>query len=191
MNSRKIYGIIALAMAVGIFGAARIASAAAVDYFLKIEGTKQGKFKGEGAMAERLPCSGFKYEASESSGAGAGKATSKDVASGQPTGRRMHGTITIVREIDKASPLFARAMSTGETLGTVDLEFVHNGLSANPEVYKTLHLSNAMITSIRPAPSSGGDRPMESITISAEIENIVAKDKNGNKAGIDSWSATK
>jgi len=208
MNSRKLSGIIVLAAVVAVFGAVTFASAATVDFFLKIEGSKQGQIKGEGAgAAGRLPGSQFTYQASETSGTGAGKATAReaqtgkatgsaapaprDSASAQLVGRRMHGTITIVREIDKASPLLMNAMNSGEVLTSVDLEFVHNGGSANPEVYKTMHMSNAMITSIHAAASSGGDRPMESITFSADTENIAVKSKDGSKSAMDAWSSQK
>ena len=180
-----------MAVVVCVVGATRLASAAAVDMFLKIEGTKQGQFKGEGAAATgRLPASQFSYQESAISGAGAGKVAAPDKATGQTTGRRMHGTITIVREVDKASPMFAKAMSTGELLSSVDIEFVHNGASANPEVYKTLHMSNVMVTAIHPV-GGGTDRPVESITFTADTQNIVAKDKNGNKSAIDNWMAQK
>jgi type VI secretion system Hcp family effector len=188
MNSRKLSGVVALAVIVSIFGAAHLASAAVVDMFLKIEGTKQGTFKGDGAAATgRLPGSQFTYQESATTGAGAGKVA----ASAQPTGRRMHGTITIVREIDKASPMFAKAMNSGEVLSSVDIEFVHNGASANPEVYKTLHLSNAIITAIHPVGGGGTDRPVESITFVADTQDIVAKNKNGGKSAIDDWMAQK
>ena len=191
MNSRKLSGIIALAVVVCVFGAARIASAAAVDIFLKIQGTKQGQFKGDGAAATgRLPGSQFTYQASEVSGAEAGKAAAGDKLSGATTGRRMHSTVTIVREIDKASPMFAKAMSTGEVLSSVDIEFVHNGASANPEVYKTLHMTNVMVTAIR-AGGGGTDKPVESITFTADTQNVVAMNKSGGKTGIDDWMAQK
>ncbi len=192
MNSRKLSGIVALAVIVSIFGVARLASAAVVDMFLKIEGTKQGVFKGDGAAATgRLPGSQFTYQESATTGSGGGKVTAGDKLSAQPTGRRMHGTITIVREVDKASPMFAKAMSTGEVLSSVDIEFVHNGASANPEVYKTLHMSNAMVAAIHPVGGGGTDRPVESITFVADTQDIVAKNKNGGKSAMDDWMAQK
>jgi type VI secretion system Hcp family effector len=199
MNLRKLSGITALLVVVSIFGAARLASAASVDFFLRIEGSKQGQFRGAGTTGERLPCSQFKFQTSEATstssatareaqtGKATGNAAPRDVATGQVSGKRMHGLITIVREVDKASPMFAKAVSTGEILNSVDLEFVHNGDSPKPQIYKTLHMTNVMVTSIKPM-SSGGDRPMESITFTADIANIVAKDINGNKTSMDDWS---
>ncbi len=65
MKSRKLSGLIVLAVVACVFGAAKFASAASVDFFLKIEGTKQGQIKGDGAAASgRLPGSQFKYEES-------------------------------------------------------------------------------------------------------------------------------
>jgi type VI secretion system secreted protein Hcp len=192
MKSRKLSGLIVLAVVACVFGAAKFASAASVDFFLKIEGTKQGQIKGDGAAASgRLPGSQFKYEESATTGAGAGKVTAADRATGQTAGKRMHSTITIVREVDKASPLLFKAMNTGEVLSSVDIEFVHNGASANPEVYKTLHMSNVMVTSIKAVGGGGTDRPVESITFVADTQDIVAKNKSGGKSAIDDWMAQK
>jgi type VI secretion system secreted protein Hcp len=126
-------------------------------------------------------------EAQSGKATGSAVAAPRDVATGQMSGKRQHSDITIVKYVGDASPMFAKAMSTGEILTSVDVSFFH-GSGANPEVYKTVHMTNAMITAIKPMPSSGGDRPMESITFSVEPQNVVAKDKAGNKSAMDDWS---
>jgi len=223
MNSRKLSGIIALVAVVGMFATARLAFASAADYYLEIKGEKQGVFKGEGngGLTGRIPASQFSYIGSQSSGAGAGKATAqtvttareassgmatgreaqtgkatgnaaapRDVATGQMSGKRQHSDITIVKYVGESSPMFAKAMSTGEILTSVDISFFH-GTADKPEVYKTVHMTNVMISSIKPMSGSGGEKPMESITFAGEPQNIVAKDKAGNKTAMDDWMQAK
>jgi type VI secretion system secreted protein Hcp len=206
MKSRKLTGIIALVVVIGIFAAARIAFASTADYYLEIKGARQGRFKGEGngGLTGRIPATQFSYQAAgpvkeASTGkatgreAQSGKATGtavtapRDVATGQMSGKRQHSDISIVKYVGDSSPMFAKAMSTGEILTSVDISFFH-GSGANPEVYKTVHMTNVMITAIKPMPGSGGDNPMESITFSVDPENIVARDKAGNKTAMDDWS---
>jgi len=206
MKLRKLTGIIALVVVVGIFAAARMAFASTADYYLEIKGSRQGQFKGEGngGLTGRIPASQLTYQGISSpkevaSGkatgreAQSGKATGsavgapRDVATGQMSGKRQHSDISIVKYVGESSPMFAKAMSTGEILTSVDISFFH-GSGTNPEVYKTVHMTNVMITAIKPMPSSGGDKPMESITFSVDPQNIVAKDKAGNKTAMDDWS---
>jgi len=91
---------------------------------------------------------------SSSSGAGAGKvAAPRDIATGQASGKRMHKPFTITKEIDRASPLLAQACASGKHFQEVDVELPSGGK------YK---LTDVMISS--DTKSSGGDRPMESIS---------------------------
>jgi type VI secretion system secreted protein Hcp len=145
---------------------------AAIDAYMKIEGAKQGKFMG--ATDERITITDFSYQA-------------PDKMSGLPSGRRMHSSITIVKEVDKATPMFSAATNTGEVLKNVEIDFVHPGPNGSQEIYKSLILTNATVTTIRRI--MGGEKPKESITISFDPENAVAKNKAGNKTAMDDWSA--
>ena len=90
---------------------------------------------------------------SSSSGAGAGKVSApRDTASGLATGKRMHKPFTITKEIDKASPLLAQACASGKHFQEVDVDLASGH-------YK---LMDVIISS--DTRSSGGDRPMESIS---------------------------
>ena len=89
------------------------------------------------------------------SGGGAGKvaAAPRDVASGQASGKRMHKPFVIMKEVDKASPLLAQACASGKHFPEVDVDL------ASGAHYK---LMDVIISS--DTKSSGGDRPMESIS---------------------------
>jgi type VI secretion system Hcp family effector len=189
MNSRKLTGIIVIAVLLCVFAAARIANAAQVDFFLKVTGTQQGQFKGEvstGSTAQ-IPAAQFKYQAIAAQDAAA---KTSDQATAAPVGRRAHSSITIVKEIGAASPMFAKALSSNEVLRSVDIEFVHPGPAGAPEIYKTMHLTNAIISSIRQLPGNGKSK-LEEITFIVQPVAIEVMAKNGNKTAIDDWLASK
>jgi type VI secretion system secreted protein Hcp len=86
------------------------------------------------------------------SGAGAGKVKQADLATGQSSGRRMHQPFTIVKEIDKASPLLVQACASGKHFSEVDVDLASGGH------YK---LSDVVISSDT---KSAGERPVETIS---------------------------
>ncbi len=67
---------------------------------------------------------------------------------GAPTGTRVHGPLTITKELDKASPLLHQALSTGERLSDIELRFFRTTSSGAEEHYYTVKLKDAMIISI-------------------------------------------
>ncbi len=147
----------------------------AVNAYMTIDGSAQGAFKGDSA---RMGATG-----------GAIALTSvvrapKDTASGMATGRRQHGTITIVREIDRASPMLAQALSTNESLRQVAITF--QGAGAGAEKTKTAQkivMTNVLITGIRKVGSS------ESITL--DYETIEVTYISGGKTATDDWETPK
>lgn len=179
MNLKRISLVITAAMVICLAGASQIF--AAVDAYMTIEGTNQGKFKGEatGVGAGKIAISEFNYMANA-------PADKKMEKMGIATGRRQHSAITITKSIDKSSPLLMQAMKSGEVLKSVDIEFFHPS-PKGPEVYKTLHLTNAVITSIQA--SGAGAGKTEAVTISAESESFQATGMNGGKSAMDAWDA--
>ena len=137
---------------------------AAFDAYMTITGTKQGRFKGE-AMSEKLSIVSVSHD--------------QKMASGMSTGRRMHGDITIKREVDQASPKFFQAMSTNEVLSDVTIVFAN---SATPgKAVRSITLSDAAIISDRKA---GGS---ELITI--EYSKILVTWTDGGKTATDDWES--
>lgn len=178
MNAKRISWGLAAALVICLVGASQ--TFAAFDAYMTIKGTKQGQLKGEttGAGAGKISVSDFSYKAS----------APMDKNTGMASGKRMHSTITITKSVDQATPQLLQAMSTGEVLSSVDMEFVHPG-AKGPEVYKTLHLTDAVITSIQA--SGAGAGKTEAITFTAESENVQVMAKNGGKTAMDDWLAAK
>jgi type VI secretion system secreted protein Hcp len=74
----------------------------------------------------------------------------RDAASGLPTGKRQHKPLTVVKAIDKATPLLYQALVNNETLSSVELKFYRTPERGGaPEHYYTISLQNASISSLR------------------------------------------
>lgn len=69
----------------------------------------------------------------------------RDSGSGQPTGKRRHGSITVTKEVDGSSPLLFQACVTNETLQTLTLNFYRS--KGRPSF--TVTLINATLAGIR------------------------------------------
>jgi len=137
---------------------------AAVDAYMTVEGVKQGPIKGEG-MSEKIQL----------------VSVVRDAATGMSVGRRMHSTITITKEVDAASPRFATALATNETLKLVTIVFT--GGSGGAKTAQKIVLTNATILSVRKA---GGN---EMITL--DYQNIEVTWTDGGKTAMDDWSVPK
>ena len=139
---------------------------AAFDAYMTIKGAKQGQFKGE-AMSSQIRLVNVVRDT--------------PMATAMPTGRRMHSTITITKEIDKASPMIFQALSTNEVLSEVVINF--NGASGGPKTAQKIVLTNATILSVRKA---GGN---EIITL--DYQNIQVTWTDGGKTATDDWEVPK
>lgn len=147
-----------------------VSAMAAVDAYMTIEGARQGKIKGgdvKTAGTEQIRLSDVVRE------------ESRDAASGMATGKRQHGTITIVKEIDKASPMLYQALNSNEGF---KVSIVFPGGSAKTEkAAQRIDLDDAVITNVSKVGSS------ERITFT--YQKIVVTYMNGNKSAQDAWDA--
>jgi len=117
----------------------------------------------------------------------------KSIQTGLPTGRRIHGPLTITKEIDKASPKLFQALTSGEQLSSAKLEYHRISPKGTEELYYTVEIKNAVITSIRkyvpncldPQNKTIGHMEDVSFTYETIIETFTP---NGIEAQ-DSWNA--
>lgn len=141
-----------------------VSAHAAFDAYMTIKGSRQGQIKGD-AMSDQIRLVNVVRDT--------------PMATRMPTGRRMHSTITITKEIDKATPMLAKAASTNELLSEVVITFT--GGAAGAKTAQKIVLTNATILSVRKA---GGN---EMITLDYQtIEVTYAK---GGKTAMDDWEA--
>ena len=72
----------------------------------------------------------------------------RDPHSGLPTGKRIHMPMTITKEIDKSSPKLMQALSSGEHLTEVVLDFYRISPKGTEEKYYTVKLAAGIIVSV-------------------------------------------
>ncbi len=144
---------------------------AAYEVYMTINGTKQGTFQGG-----RIPCLKFSYEPS----------ASRDIATGQASGKPRHEEIVVTKEWGPASPALFRAMNTNEVLREVKFEFVRATAAKGEQVYKTLRLSNATVASIHRM-AIQGTRELEEVTFTFEREKLETGGADGQPIPLERW----
>jgi len=92
-----------------------------------------------------------------------------DPQSGQPTGQRVHLPTTFTKLFDKASPLLAQALATGEVL-QLEMKFFRTNVAGQQEHYFTIKWEDAVLV--------GGK---------ASIPNCLDLD-NKNFGHMEDWS---
>lgn len=87
-----------------------------------------------------------------------------NIATGQPNGQRTHAPFSVVKLLDKSSPLLAEALKNGETLTKVELKAYRTSYMGREEHFYTVSLEDAIITNISATNTKNG--PTEYITFS-------------------------
>ncbi len=157
-------------------------ASAASDIYLKIEG-----LPGESADAAHrgeIEASSWSFGATQAAsprfggGAGAGRAAMAGPGTQEPpTGP---GAITVSKTYDAASPKLLQACAQGKHFPKATLSVRKSG--GGQQEYTSYELENVMVSSYSLG-SSGGDRPMESLSLNfTKIEMKAAPDE-GAKAG--------
>jgi type VI secretion system secreted protein Hcp len=141
--------------------ALQTADAASVDYFLKIDGVEgESTAKGHEGEIEVLSWSwGVSNSGSSAtgSGAGAGKANFQD--------------ISITKVLDKSSPQLFLGTASGKQYATATLKAVADTNKDGKQDYYVIKLTNVLVSSFQQGGASGGDRPIESLSLNfAKIE---------------------
>ena len=154
------------------------------EFFITIEGSKQGKFKGDilrGRAANK--CRGFDvaYELE----------VPQDVASGRASGKRRHDPVTVTKEWGAATPQIFQAVVTNEVLKSVVLEFVKLSKETE-EIYHTVKLTNANVSHLKwyigSPPGSEREDRRELEDVSFTFETIDVESKTGKTSASDSTS---
>jgi type VI secretion system secreted protein Hcp len=111
---------------------------------------------------------------------------------GLPTGRRVHGPLTITKYIDEATPLLFKALCSGEQMQEVKCSFWKKKIDGGEEEYYKITLQNAIIVSIRPWISNvlleENKRLQHMEDVSFTYEKIKWEHTLGSKEASDSWT---
>jgi type VI secretion system secreted protein Hcp len=144
-------------------------------FYVTIEGTKQGKFKGEGRSIDRIEGLRFSYEV----------AAPHDALTGQTSGRRQHRPLTITKEWGASTPQLLQALATNEVLKSVVIEFVRTSPQGREEVYYSIKLTNASISDIKQYTDKESMTELEDVSFT--FQRIELENRLGGTSAIDDW----
>jgi type VI secretion system secreted protein Hcp len=159
----------------------------AQQFYVTIEGTKQGKFKGESQHAkapDKITGLAFHYELT----------APRDAATGLASGKRQHSPVTFVKEWGASSPQLFQAAVENELLKSILFEFVETTPEGMEKVFHTVKLTNASIASIKqdvqgPPPGVAGEtHDLEEISFT--FQQIEMESIDGKTAAADKWMAS-
>ena len=146
----------------------------AYEFYVTIEGTKQGRLAGESTRAVhegKLTGIGFSYEVTSSRGAASGRASRK----------REHGPVTFTKEWGPASPQLFQALVTNEVLESALFEFVRTHDVGVERVFQTIKLTNATVTSIHQYVAAQEDAELDN----PELEDVALSFRDIEFTNVD------
>jgi len=154
----------------------------AYEFYVSIEGAKQGKFQGQGTHAHKnvIPAHSFSYEV----------ISPRDVGTGQPTGQRQHRPVTISKEWGASSPQLFQAAVTNENLKSVLFEFPVTDAHGVEVVHYSIKLTNASVASYKmyTVEHATSGHTFEVEDVSFTFQKIQMDDLAGKTAAGDDWS---
>ena len=102
---------------------------------------------------------------------------------GRAAMRRVSDPVVIVKALDETSSFLVNAAANGETFTYVMFEFKRT-VGTRTEVFQTVKLTNATISSVREINGNGG-RPMQEVSFT--FQKIEYQNKDGAAAAPASW----
>ncbi|KAB0480536.1 type VI secretion system secreted protein Hcp [Pseudomonas reinekei] len=123
----------------------------ATPAYMSVTGEKQGLITAGAFTADsvgntyqeghedQVMIQGFKHEIS----------IPRDPQSGQPTGQRLHKPAVVTKVFDKSSPLLLAALTSGERLTEIEIQWFRTSGHGVQEHYYTTVLEDAIIVNIK------------------------------------------
>jgi type VI secretion system secreted protein Hcp len=115
----------------------------AMPCFMSVEGEKQGAIEGSCEIKDKektILCYAVDHKI----------AMPTDPHTGHSSGKRIHGALTLTKEIDKSSPKLYQALCTGEHLKKVEIKYYRIAKDGSEEHYFTQTLSDAIVVAMEP-----------------------------------------
>ncbi|HKV05378.1 MAG TPA: type VI secretion system tube protein TssD [Candidatus Acidoferrales bacterium] len=156
------------------------------SFFVTIRGVKQGIFGGQSAGKQRtneIRGSQFSLQLT----------APRDNATGQASGRRQYAPVSFTKQWDASSPQIFQAAATGETLSLVQFDFVRTALDGRENVYETIKLTDAIISSVKdyigyPQHGEQSDtHELEEVEITFQKIEVTYND--GKSTFMDDWNS--
>ena len=114
-----------------------------------------------------------------------------DPQSGQPSGQRVHDSLTVTKVFDKSSALLYQALATGEQITEAVINFYRTAPTGDQEHYFTVKLKQATITDIKTYMPNCLDPANDSFThmedVSLSYKEIAWTHEVAGTSGSDSW----
>ncbi len=115
-----------------------------------------------------------------------------DGNTGKLTGTRVHKPLTFVKEFDAASPYLYKAVTSGQTLKSVELKWYQIDDAGNEKEYFNMKLDNVKVVSVAPVMHNIKDPAREKYNhlekVALRYEKITWAYKDGNIIHSDSWN---
>lgn len=114
----------------------------------------------------------------------------RDPQSGAPTGQRVHQPATLVKYVDRASPLLLASITSGEIL-QITANFFRTSTAGKQENYYQLVFTDALLVDLRQHtpvaldPANGPYRDMEELMFTYRM--VEATHKIAGTSGADDW----
>ena len=156
----------------------------AYEFYMSIEGTKSGKFKGEStreAWKDKMPGIAFRSEV----------VSPRDMSAGSASGRRQHRPLLVSKKIGASTPLIANALCQNEVLKSVLLEFPIRDAAGKETVAFTIKLTNATIAGHRIVlPDFQGEQKDRDVMEEVEFtyQKIEWEHKIAKTMAMDDWN---
>ena len=166
MNYSRVIGLLTIVIGhIALAPAMVSAQSTSRNYYIAVEGTKQGVFKADSQKA-KIQGSGISYE----------------VKPGQ-AGRGHNHSLVITKEAGASSPQFFAALFTNEVLKSVTIDFFKLSNTGTEEIYQTIKLTNATVLHMKQYTRQGDQQKaqtplLEDITLAlqrVEIINVPGK----------------
>lgn len=161
--------------------------AGASSFDVTIEGTKQGRFKGERGKGDKIAGLAFHYDVK----------SPRDAATGMASGKRQHGAITFTKAIDSSSPQIFQALIGNEVLKSVLFEFRSTNANGEEMVFYQMTLTNASISEVEQYAGMSGTAgakegasdgsPLEDVSLTFQKIEVVSQ--VGKTMAADDWRA--
>jgi len=160
-----------------------------MPFHMSITGQTQGNIS-QGACEmqgreDTILCQGLEHEVS----------IPRDRQSGLPTGKRVHGAVTVTKVYDKSSPKIFQALTTGERLDDVTMKYYRIAPTGTEEHYFTVKLTNAIIVGVKAWIPNCLDPVKESFTHMEDVmftyQDIVWTWEPDGIEAQDSWLVPK
>ena len=117
----------------------------------------------------------------------------RDPASGLPTGKRMHKPFTILKELDRSTPLLLSLLCNNENISSAEIQFWQPSPMGLERQHYTVRLINANISSIHFKMPNNRAPKLARLTEYEEVaftyQRIEWIWNEGNLTGADDWEA--